>query len=146
MSTNKRLALSIFWIIAGVALMVLSIAEVLDSSLYSGMGGALAAVGILQTIRYMQDNYSGDISLASMAKQLNISANYYAVLFHQITGFRFSDYLINLRIYHAGRLLKETDKGISVIAESCGFLDAAYFSRYFKQIYGITPREYRKKG
>ena len=54
MSTNKRLALSIFWVIAGVTLMVLSIAEVLDSSLYSGMGGALATVGILQTIRHIR--------------------------------------------------------------------------------------------
>ncbi len=48
---NKRLALTVFWIILGAVLIVLTVTEVLDSSLYSGMGGALMAVGTLQLIR-----------------------------------------------------------------------------------------------
>ena len=51
---NKRLALSIFWIVLGVTLMILSVAEVLEDSLYAGMGGALTAVGILQVIRILR--------------------------------------------------------------------------------------------
>jgi hypothetical protein len=51
---NKRLALSIFWIILGATLFILSINEVIDSALYSGMGGALMAVGILQVIRHLK--------------------------------------------------------------------------------------------
>ena len=47
---NKRLALNIFWIVLGAVLVGLSIAEVLDSSLYSGMGGALIAIGVLRLI------------------------------------------------------------------------------------------------
>ena len=54
MYNNKRLALSIFWAVLGVVLIGLSIAEVLDSSLYSGMGGALTAVGALQIIRNLR--------------------------------------------------------------------------------------------
>ena len=53
MYDNKRLVLSIFWVILGVVLMALSIAEVLDS-LYAGMGGALTAVGVLQVIRNLR--------------------------------------------------------------------------------------------
>ena len=48
---NKRLALTVFWIILGTVLIVLTVTEVLDSSIYSGMGGALMAVGTLQLIR-----------------------------------------------------------------------------------------------
>lgn len=48
---NRRLALSIFWAVVGIVLIVLSVAEVLDSSLYAGMGGGLTAVGVLQSIR-----------------------------------------------------------------------------------------------
>ena len=48
---NRRLALSIFWAVLGLVLIVLSVTEVLDSSLYAGMGGALTAVGVLQCIR-----------------------------------------------------------------------------------------------
>ena len=51
MYNNKKLALSIFWIVLGIVLIVLSIMEVLDSSLFAGMGGALAAVGVLQAMR-----------------------------------------------------------------------------------------------
>ena len=54
MYNNKRLALSIFWVVLGVVLLGLSIAEVLDSSLYSGMGGALITVGVLQIIRNLK--------------------------------------------------------------------------------------------
>ncbi len=48
---NKKLALSIFWVIAGIVLLVLSVAEVLTDTLYAGMGGALIVVGMLQVIR-----------------------------------------------------------------------------------------------
>ena len=51
---NKKLVLSIFWIILGAVLMWLSIAEVLDSTYWSGMGGALLAVGVLQVIRNLR--------------------------------------------------------------------------------------------
>ena len=55
---NKKLLLSIFWMILGAVLLGLSIAEVLDSSMYAGMGGALIAVGALQiarNLRYRRD-------------------------------------------------------------------------------------------
>ncbi len=48
---NRKLAMSIFWVILGVTLIILSVAEVLDSALYSGMGGGLTVVGILQIVR-----------------------------------------------------------------------------------------------
>ncbi len=51
---NKKLALSIFWIVLGAALIALSAAEVLDSSVYSGMGGALMAVGALRLSRILK--------------------------------------------------------------------------------------------
>ena len=55
---NRKLILSIFWMILGAVLLGLSIAEVLDSSMYAGMGGALITVGALQTVqnlRYRKD-------------------------------------------------------------------------------------------
>lgn len=54
MNNNKRLVLSIFWTVLGITLMILSIAEVLDDSVYSGMGGALTAVGALQLMRNLK--------------------------------------------------------------------------------------------
>ena len=54
MYNNKKLALSIFWVVVGVVLVVLSVAGVLGDSLYAGMGGALAAIGALQVIRNLR--------------------------------------------------------------------------------------------
>lgn len=51
---NKRLALSIFWVLLGATLLGLSIAEILDDSVYSGMAGALMAIGILQIVRIVR--------------------------------------------------------------------------------------------
>lgn len=51
---NRKLALSIFWVLSGIALLVLSVAEVLESSMYAGMGGALIAVGVIQIIRNLK--------------------------------------------------------------------------------------------
>ena len=55
---NKRLALSLFWLVLGAVLAGLSVAGVVDSSLYAGMGGAMMAVGglrLLTVLRYRQD-------------------------------------------------------------------------------------------
>lgn len=54
MYNNKRLALSIFWVVLGLVLFVLSEAEILDSSYFSGMGVAMAVVGTLQVIRNLR--------------------------------------------------------------------------------------------
>ena len=58
MYDNRRLALSALWVMLGAALVWLSVTEVLDSSVYAGMGGALMCVGILQVarnVRYRRD-------------------------------------------------------------------------------------------
>jgi len=54
MYNNKRLALSIFWVLLGIVLIGLSVMGVLDNSIYAGMGGALIGVGILQIVRIVR--------------------------------------------------------------------------------------------
>ena len=51
---NKKLLLSVLWILAGAALLVLSITEVMKEAVYAGMGGALVAVGVLQVVRNLR--------------------------------------------------------------------------------------------
>ena len=67
---NKKLVLSIFWAVVGLVLTVLSVTEVLDSSIYSGMGGALMAVGVLQAIRNVK--YRKD---ADYREKIDVEAN-----------------------------------------------------------------------
>ncbi|MCR4707452.1 MAG: hypothetical protein K5746_05830 [Clostridiales bacterium] len=51
---NRKLALSIFWLILGITVIVLSVTKVLDSSLFAGMGEALTVVGILQIVKNLK--------------------------------------------------------------------------------------------
>ena len=66
---TRKLAVSIMWVLIGIALMVLSLTEVLDDSIYSGMGGALIAVGVIQIIRnvkyHTNDEYKEKIDIAA---------------------------------------------------------------------------------
>ena len=66
---NKRLALSIFWVVLGIVLLGLSVADVLDSSMYAGMGGALIVVGIFQILRNLRYRKSSDYRKRSIQKQ-----------------------------------------------------------------------------
>ncbi len=57
---NKKLALSMFWAILGIVLVILSVTEVLDSSVYAGMGACLATVGTIQSIRNLKYRKDAD--------------------------------------------------------------------------------------
>lgn len=105
----------------------------------------LYATGMLESIHYIHEHYNEPISLSVLAKRLNLSPNYYAILFRKMTDFTFSDFVMGVRMYHARRMLYLTDSSISHIAENCGFSDAAYFAKTFRQLYGISPRQYRNK-
>ena len=57
---NRRLLLSVFWTVLGAVLLTLSIMEKIDSGIFSGMGGALMAIGILQIIRNVKYRKNSD--------------------------------------------------------------------------------------
>ena len=87
-----------------------------------------------------------DLSLKSLGNQLGFSPNYLSVLIKKELGISFQQYLIQERIKKAKLLLLTTDLKIYEIAEQVGFEDINYFSQRFKQIEGITPRQFKKGG
>ena len=62
-----------------------------------------------------------------------------------ITGSNTTTYILHVRMEKAKRMLSSNDLPIGDIAMQCGFEDAGYFSRVFKQTFGMTPSQYRKK-
>ena len=103
----------------------------------------LYAAGMLDTIQYIHENYMEPICLTELANMLNVSSNYYAILFRKVTCRNFIDFLLGVRMYHARRLLRDTKLPISQIAENCGFMSAAYFSKMFRKYCKMTPHQYR---
>lgn len=85
-----------------------------------------------------------DLTLKSLGNQLGFSPNYLSVLIKKELGISFQNYLVQERIKKAKLLLLTTDLKIYEIAEQVGFEDINYFSQRFKQVEGITPRQFKK--
>lgn len=95
---------------------------------------------------YIQGNLAGDNSIFAICSRFGISQPYLSKIFKKHRGETYNEYLVNLRIEEAGRLLLcERDCLIGDIAEVVGFADQFYFSKVFKTVTGYTPREYRKQ-
>ncbi|AIQ57892.1 response regulator transcription factor [Paenibacillus borealis] len=92
---------------------------------------------------YVNKHYNEDISIPALSAQLNVNGNYISQLFKKEVGTTFTQYLYNLRINYACKLLSTTDLPINEIAERTGYSDYFYFSRIFKRVKGITPSAYR---
>lgn len=92
--------------------------------------------------RYVIENFGISINLQDVASMLNISAGYFSTIFKQVTGISFIDYVTEVKINEAKRLLKESNYKIYEIAQKTGYENAYYFSKVFKKVTGLTPREY----
>jgi AraC-like DNA-binding protein len=96
-------------------------------------------------IHYLNDNYSRKIELGEISDIAHMTPNAFCRFFKKNTNKSFSDYLNELRIGSACKMLIEGDKSISAISGSSGFNSISNFNRRFKRIMGITPGTYKRK-
>lgn len=97
-----------------------------------------------QAISYIDEHFVDDeISLNVVAKEVNVSANYFSALFSQETGETFVEYLTKKRMEKAKQLLRQTSLRSGEIAYKVGYRDPRYFSFIFRKTVGCTPRDYR---
>jgi two-component system response regulator YesN len=98
---------------------------------------------ITKAMRYIDQNYSNNISLNDVAESINMSYFYFSRLFKESTGKSFSDYLTEYRIDKSIELMKDENLSIKQISYDIGYNDPNYFSKIFKKLKGITPTDYR---
>ncbi len=99
---------------------------------------------IYESVGYINENYSSDITPTECAQMINLSYSYYARLFHEIIGKSFKEYLSGIRLAKAYNALLVTDLPVTEIALTCGYKNPAYFASEFKKCYGVTPREVQR--
>jgi AraC-like DNA-binding protein len=97
-----------------------------------------------KVILFMQKNYRDHISLTDLAKKVNVHPRYLCAIFKQITGHTITEYLTEMKIEKAKRMLLYTSLPITDIALDTGFNSSQYFSRIFNRFEGTQPRNYRK--
>ena len=100
---------------------------------------------VLQTLNFIENNYSKDINVKTVADKLGYHPYYLSALFKSHYNKTLSEYLLEKRLKHSQELLLHTDKSISEIALCVGFFNADHFSARFKKMYGLSPLRWRKE-
>ncbi len=107
-------------------------------------GNQYSAV-VQKTLAYIDGNLSGELSLHSLAAMMQVSPGYLSTLFHRETGETLAAHITAQRMKIAMQLLKSTRLQIQTVAQLSGYQDPNYFSKLFKQTYGVPPLQYRKE-
>ncbi|NIK68155.1 AraC family transcriptional regulator [Paenibacillus sp. BK720] len=99
---------------------------------------------ITDVVRHINQHFREPLPLDELAKRFFISKGHLSRVFKEVTGFGYSQYINVTRIKEAEQLLKETDWSITQISEHCGFENFSHFGKVFKELSGLSPRDYRK--
>jgi len=94
-------------------------------------------------ILYMQEHINENITLQELSSHYNYSASRFSSLFKQKTGYAPIDYFIQMKMQKASQQLDFTSSSVKDIALSMGFDDPYYFSKRFRKIIGLSPKQYR---
>ena len=101
-------------------------------------------VAVAKARSFIEAHIANDVSLGSVARAVNVSANYFSELFKEATGINFVDYVSRVRVEKTKRFLLDPSRHITEIAFDVGFKSLSQFNRTFRRHAGMTPREYRE--
>ena len=99
---------------------------------------------IREAQKHIQANFSQPISLEAISQRAGFNPSYFSALFKKETGMNFLEYVSDVRIKEAKRLLADPRKTIAEVSEDVGYSDVKHFSKLFTRITGIHPSKYRK--
>jgi AraC-like DNA-binding protein len=105
-------------------------------------GSCRALVRVSKAIRHLEDHYADSVSLQTLARVANMPLRSFRRAFKQATGCAPSVYLLRLRIERAAELLTHPDANVTTAAFDVGFDNSSYFTRQFRKVMGVTPREH----
>lgn len=117
--------------------------RVLASSSFAHSAKSTESRRVQKVKQYIDDNYSKPLKLAELADLVGMSPVAFSRFFRRRTDRTLSDYIVDIRLGHAARMLVDTTKNVSEICYECGFNNLSNFNRTFKAKRNYTPREFR---
>lgn len=100
---------------------------------------------IRHVLKYLTDNFNSDLSLDTLAKNVQTNPSYLSRVFKEQTGYKISDYITNLRMEKAKDLLLDQHLRAKDVALAVGYANERYFSQLFRKHSGMSPTEYKKQ-
>ena len=124
-------------------------AMLLIAAFFREVDGAEDSLGYSEKIvrimaDYMSKHFSERVDLVAFSEQYGFNSNYFRKLFKQVLNHAPNEYLINIRINEAKKLLKLGRYTVQMVSEMVGYDDVHYFTRLFKKKEGVSPAQYGK--
>lgn len=108
-------------------------------------GGKLSEFYAREAVVYIEHNYNKDITVEDIAQKCKLDRSYFGKVFKKVVGELPQEFLIHYRMTKAADALITGDESIGDIGVAVGYPNLLHFSRAFKGVYGVSPREYRQK-
>lgn len=109
------------------------------------LGGKIKEFYVREAINYIEHHYAEDITVEGLARICKLDRSYFGKVFKSVVGQPPQEFLLRYRMEKAAESLMLTSAAIADISVSVGYANSLHFSRAFKSVYGISPREYRQK-
>ena len=119
-------------------------ARTLATSSYAKVEVASDSRRVLKVKNYINQHYQDEIRLAEVANLAGMSPSAFSRFFKLHTGRNLSDYIIDMRLGYASRMLVDSTHSIAEIGYGCGFNNLSNFNRIFKKKKGCSPSEFRE--
>ena len=101
------------------------------------------ANNILLLKQYVDTHYTdSDLNLTTLSRKFSYNSKYISTAFKKMVHSNFSTYLTDRRLEHAISLINSGITNVKELSDMCGYLDPMYFSKAFKQKYGLSPKKY----
>ncbi|MCD8325632.1 MAG: AraC family transcriptional regulator [Lachnospiraceae bacterium] len=108
-------------------------------------GSSLRDFYVKEAFTYIEQNFQNDITVEDIAAVCGLNRSYFGKIFHEATGKSPQQFLISYRMTKAAELLKLTDMSVADTGNAVGYPNQLHFSRAFKSVYGVSPREWRSE-
>ena len=113
------------------------------SSSLTNRGNNLRDFYLKEAFSFIEQNFQNDISIEDIAACCGLNRSYFGKIFRESMGKSPQEFLISYRMTKAAELLKLTRLSVADIGNAVGYPNQLHFSRAFKNIYGISPRQWR---
>lgn len=115
------------------------------STMRLSKGGRLRDFYVHEAISFIEQNFQNNISVEDIADNCGLNRSYFGKIFKEAIGRTPQEFLLSYRMTKAAELLKLTRLSIGDISKAVGYDNQLHFSRAFKNIYSISPREWRNQ-
>jgi AraC-like DNA-binding protein len=118
---------------------------IVNPSILPDLSESKSEYRLWQAVAYIEDHLDQSLSLTQLAAVVQISPDYFSHWFKQSLGVSPHQYIIKCRLQRAKQLIIQGELTIAEVARKVGFANQAHLNRHFKRVFGMTPKEIRRK-